>query len=143
LDLLVKHEVTVLRSDYHQLSPGWFAKPVLQAPGALRFGLFDIPASVRLPGESRWKPGGGGRRRSRTGIEAAIAHQSVFHVQVDAISLIERGPMAEHALDYVLRHAMRRCDDGVLEVTSLAVAVRKIAGDKAAVPARSILHSAA
>ena len=143
LDLLIKHDISVLRSDYHEHVQGWFARPVVQAPAALRFGLWDLPASMQLPGPSRWKLGGGGGRRGRGGIDQAITTQGVFQVGIDALSLAERGPMAEHTLEQVLRHAALRRQEGTLEVLPLAAVANKLAGERTNAPARSILHPAA
>ena len=143
LDLIIKQDISVVRGDFHELTVGWFAKPVVQAPAALRFGLWDVPASLRLPGDSRWKLGGGGRRRARSGIDRAIADCGVFHIQVDALSLADRGPAAEHMLEHILRHAAVRQREGVLEIATLATAARRLTGERSSAPARSILHSAA
>jgi hypothetical protein len=142
LDLLVKHGISVLRGEYREMSTRWFSQPVCQAPAALRFGLWDIPASYRLPGDSRWKLGGGGRRRGRKGIDAAIADRSVFHLQVDALEFTERGHMAEHALECVLKHAALRKRENAIEFETLSGVARKLAGERTSVPARSILHAA-
>lgn len=143
LDLAVKQGISVIRADYREVSSGWFARPVPGTPATVRFGLWDVPASMRLPGTSRWKPGGGGRRRARTGIAAAIVNHGVFQIQVDALLLAERGTMAEHTLEQIVRHALSRQQEGFLEIGTLAMVARKLAGERTANPARSILHSAA
>ena len=143
LDLLVKHEICVVRGGSRELPRGWFAPPVLKAPAPLRFGLYDVPASMRLPGQSRWKLGGGGRRRARRCIDHAIATRSAFHIQLDALSLAERAPLAEHALDQILRHVALRQREGTLQIATLATLAGKLAGDRTKTPTRSILQPAA
>jgi hypothetical protein len=143
LDLVAKQEILAVRDDFHEIAKGWLAKSTVRTPAALRFGLWDVPASMRLPGTSRWKLGGGGRRRCRSGIDKAIAECSVFHIQIDALSLADRGSMAEHALEQILRHAAIRQQQGALEITTIAGVARKLMGERTTAPARSILHPAA
>jgi len=142
LDLLVKQDISVLRGEFREMTTRWFSKPVCQAPAALRFGLWGIPASLRLPGTSRWKLGGGGRRRGRNGIDEAIANRGVYHIQIDALEFTERGHMAEHVLESILRHATLRQREGALEIVTLAGVSRKLGGERTSTPARSILHAA-
>ena len=143
LDLAVKQDISVVRPNFREGSGGWFSRPVSRTPAAIRFGLWDVPASMRLPCSSRWKFGGGGRRQARSGIDSAIANRGVFQIQVDALTLSDRGNMAEHILEQILRHAIDRQRQGSLEIGTLATVARKLAGDRTVSPARSILHSAA
>lgn len=143
LDLVVKQDISVVRGDYHDLASGWFSRPVIQQPAALRFGLWEVPASMCLPGNSRWKIGGGGRRRGRKSIDQAIADRGVFHVQINALNLADRGSMAEHALEQILRHATLRQREGAIEIATLANVARRLTGERITAPARSILHPAA
>jgi hypothetical protein len=143
LDLVVKQEITAVRSSYVEPSNGWFTRAVIQQPAALRFGLWEIPTSIRLPGVSCWKLGGGGGRRARNGVNQAIAAQGVFHVQVDALSLADRGPLAQRKLEQILRHVALCREATTLELATLAQVAQRLSGPRTVVPARSILHPAA
>jgi hypothetical protein len=142
LDLVVKQEISVVRSDYRDLSTGWFARPIAQSPAALRFGLWEVPPSMQLPAETGFRPWNSSRRRSRKGIEQAVVDRGIFHLQIDALNFAERGDSAERTLDQILRYATARAAQNAIEIAPLRTVADRLVGEKIA-PARSILNPAA
>ena len=110
---------------------------------ALRYGVWSIPAGLRLPGISRWLPSGGGVHLVRGAIDRAIKKTGVCHVRIDSLGLATRGPAALRALDRMLRHADRRRQQGLLAIETVAETARQLSGVRRGVPARSILRPAA
>lgn len=143
LDLLVKHQIAVVRGSYRRQTTGWLSRPVLQAPAVVRYGIWDVPASLRLPTEGRWTLAGSAARNGRRMIDQAIAAQKVFHLEVDAQSLADSGPLVERQLEHILAHAAQRSTQGALAVGTLSDTAAQLTGDRSNAPARSILHPAA
>jgi hypothetical protein len=143
LDLVVKQEISVVRSDYRDLSTGWLARPITQAPAPLRFGLWEVPPSMQLPTDNGFQLWNSSSRRARKGIDRAILDRGIFHLQIDALSFAERGDSAERTLDQILRHATIRAAENALEIASLKAVANRLAGERTAAPARSILNPAA
>lgn len=143
LDLVVKQEISVVRSDYRDLSTGWFARPITQAPAALRFGLWEVPPTLQLPAEGGFSWWGSQRRRARKGIDRAITDRGIFHLQIDALHFAEHGDAAERRLDQILRHATARAAENAIEIAPLRAVAHRLAGERTTAPARSILTPAA
>lgn len=143
LDLVVKQEISVVCSDYRDLSTGWFARPIVQAPAALRFGLWEVPPTMQLPADRGFSLWYSDRRRSRKAIDRAIQERGIHHLRIDALSFAERGDSAERTLDQILRYATTRAAAGALEIVPLRVVAQRLAGERTSTPARSILTPAA
>jgi hypothetical protein len=136
-DLVVKHGLTAVRHERPTSSRAATARP-----DALRHGLWSFPVTCRLPGASRWLPGGGGGRAIVGLIDRAIGEHELVHVTVDARTLAERGPAAERVLDKVLSCAVQRQSVGALRVSTIAGAVAALTGQYQTRPSRSILRAA-
>jgi len=144
LDLAVKHGIRALRASYDTMrDSAWFAARAVAQPWSPRFGLWEMPPSLRLPGVSNWRPGGGGTRAAKRGIDQAAAARSVYHLMIDGLLLATAGKSAERVLEKVLRHADRRRQQGTLQVMTLASTAQCLTGDRHGTPARSILRPAA
>lgn len=143
LDLLVKHDITALRTPFEAPRFSWFSRRATSHPQPLRFGLWHLPAMQRLPGASRWRSGGGGLRTAKRGIEQAIADFGVYHLVVDGLQLASRRGSALRVLERVLRYAVRRRDQQVLQIATLQKVAGQLRGEQHATPARSILRPAA
>jgi hypothetical protein len=139
-DLAIKEGIVAVRQARAAL-PADSARAL--GPATLRFGLWAFPASVTLPGHSRWLPGGGGVRMARVAIDEAIAARGLAQLVVDAPRLAARGKSALNVVARVLAHADRRRRHELLEIATLGATARKLAGARASQPSRSILRPAA
>ena len=144
LDLVVKEGISAVRSDYAgSTGSGLLRRRAVAEPRSLRFGLWDLPAATRLPGESRWLPSGGGARSARRGIDRAIATRAVYQLMIDGLLLAVRSPSALRLLERVLRHVDQRRQQGTLTVATLAGTAALLAGNRQGTPSHSILRPAA
>jgi hypothetical protein len=137
-DLLLKQGLTAVRGNLTRARSAAAAPPC-----ALRFGLWEIPASCCLPGQSRWWPGGGGSWGACRAIDRAAREGTTVHLALDAARLINVGAAGLRVLESVLRHAARRREEGRLKSATLAELAAILSHRPAAVSARSILHSEA
>ena len=87
-DLAIKEGIVAVRQGGSSSAARKAQRPL---PRTLRFGLWELPAAVNLPGTSRWLPGGGGMRAARYEIDQAIADQGLAHLVIDAPLLAARG----------------------------------------------------
>ncbi len=78
-DLAIKEGIVAVR----QTGPASVARKAGSLPRTLRFGLWEVPANVTLPGASRWLPGGGGTRAACYEIDQAIERRGPVHLALD------------------------------------------------------------
>jgi len=104
--------------------------------------LWEMPASLLLPGNSRWLPGGGRSWTARQQIDRAIRQRSVAHFVIDAPALATAGAAAFTALERVLRHAYRRNQAGQLEVRHLGTLAALLSPARRTAASKSILRTA-
>ncbi len=140
-DVLIKQGIMAI-GNAGRLPAGWFRRRRIDnSPQAIRFGLWQIPASRRLTGTSDWLWSAG--LKSRRGIDRAVRTKSVYHLAIDAAALAACGRSVLAAIEKILRHASRRRDEAALRMTTLSGAAALLMGDRRSMPARSILHPAA
>jgi hypothetical protein len=136
--LAVKHGMTAVRHARSDKSA------ISRAPRsrALQFGLWSFPVTIRLPGQSRFWPGGGGASAARAAIDQAIAERGVEQLVIEPTRVVERSG-AHRVLERVLRHVARRREAGLLEVLTIGAMAARLSSQRQGQPSRSILHSAA
>lgn len=138
LDLIVKHGITAVRG---MIDHAGTARETAQ-PHALHFGLWEIPGSLSLPGESRWFAGGGRRLRVRRGIDRAITAKKLFQVVINAPRL-SANPKAIRVVERTLHYARKMRDEQFLDVATLADVAARLSNTKPSSPTRSILRASA
>jgi hypothetical protein len=138
LDIVVKQGLNVVRTATHDAR----SRGVKQ-PQPLRFGLWEMPVSLQLPGASRWAPGGGSLWIAKRRIGQSAQAPAVFHLVVDSLAMAAKGSAAQGVLDKVLRHAAHFQSRNLLTVATLAATAAQLSGERRATSARSILRPAA
>ena len=138
LDLLVKHQITAVRGLVDRRGRSTRAAQ----PHRLHYGLWEIPGSLRLPGDRRWAPGGGRTHQAHCGIRRAAAARSVYHLVIDAPQLSVAKTLARRGLDRVLRAAVQLRQQGQLYIEPLARSVDRLSWRRPLTPSRSILRRA-
>jgi len=142
-DLPIEHCDLAIKEGIVAVRPAGSAARAASLPRTLRFGLWEMPVASSLPGESRWLPGGGGRRAACFQIDEAIQSRGLVQIAIDAPRLAERGASALRIVERVLEHAARRERHGLLDVTTLSGVTQHLAREHQSVPSRSILRPAA
>ena len=143
-DLLVKHGIDVVRGNPSDLQPrrkrsilsrfSGAASSRLVAPRSVRFGLWDVPCSVSLPGT----PGS----VLRAWIDRASESRGIVHLRIDVPALLRdtRGGLLE--LGRLVEHAASRRDARRLRVATLSELADSIRRRRAT-PSQSILKTRA
>ena len=135
LDLVVKHGMTAIRGRVTRIRPSRRS----QQPCLLRYGVWEVPVGLVLPGASKWFPGGGRVLRAGQGIRRANGG-AYFHLVISASQLAARGRMAQHLVERVLRRVGRLQQQGVLRLETLGETAARLSDIPRGVPARSILR---
>jgi hypothetical protein len=138
LDLIVRHGITAVRGVVD--AGGISRRPA--RPHPLDFGLWEVPGSLRLPGERRFVPGGGRGRHARRAIAAAAERLELYHLVVDVPALAARGRAAVRTVAGVLRVATRLRREGKLKVVSLAKLAAELAAGASYCAPQAVLRSA-
>ncbi len=138
LDLVVKNGITAVRGPASACRKSEFNQPQ-----SLYAGLWLMWPSRVLPGVSRYWPGGGSVRATRRGLEQSVQRREVFHLLINSEELTERGWLALHGIESVLRRAAKLRSQGRLEIVTLSGAVGLLSNVRQTAPARSILRPAA
>jgi hypothetical protein len=138
LDVAVKYGVTAVRNDTCDAA----RRRDPSSPRPLRYGLWELPATVRLPDAGRlWS--GGETWRTRRAIDAAVASGGVCHLVLDGPAWHDAARHNEHVLNAVLQYVAIRRKQGTLVIETLAAAAARMSQPKhRASPARSILRAA-
>ena len=133
-DLAVRYGIRAIRASSAVLPR------TSRQPHAVRFGLWSLAVGWRLPSTRWW---GGGARAARARLDRAIAERGAFGLAIDAGRLAERGAGGLRVIERVLKHAVRRRDDGSLDVLTLGETAARLSSPVASRPTRSILRPAA
>jgi hypothetical protein len=143
-DLLVKHGVKSVRSlpakapDRGPIAR-LFHRPVLAQPRSLRFGLCDVPATVRI---ARASDAGLARRQLDVAARNGFAQGGFVHLAVDAAAIFAQHGAARRT-EALLRQAERLIAGGLLVAETCRTCAARVTRPVQAVPARSILRIAA
>ena len=138
LDLVVKHGMTAVRGRVVRNRPSRRS----QQPCPLRYGVWEVPVGLVLPGETKWFPGGGRFLRAGYGIRQASGG-AYFHLVISVAQLAARGHMAQHLVERVLRRVGREHQQGMLRLETLGETAARLSNILRGVPAHSILRLAA
>ena len=134
-DLVVKQGVSAVAG----IEQSTAARLLQPTPRALHFGVWDLPASQRLPMPASWFSG---RRALVRKIRAAAHDAATFHLIIDAAAELATRGGVDHLARTTGRIAELR-DRGLLQVETLAQTASRLSAVPAAVPQRSILLRAA
>lgn len=132
LDLLVKHGITAVRGPLQAT-----------APQALRFGVWQLPATLRLPVESGWLHRAVRGLIVRSSLRRTAAGRGLFHLIVDGPRLGLAGRPALRSLERLLRYADSRRRQHQLEAITMSEAAARLSHTPSILPARSVLRKAA
>jgi hypothetical protein len=108
-------------------------------PRTLRFGLWELPGSLRFPPRG-WLASLRLARRASHWIDQAVRTQRPLHLVIDGGMLCAGGALTMRLADSVLRFAARRRDEGRLAVETMSGAVRRLAPPSGPGSATSILR---
>jgi hypothetical protein len=137
LDLLLDHDVKAMCSP--PVEQPRVARKLGQPP--IRFGLWQPPTAWTLPPmKTWWSPTAWHVRRE---IKLAIRRQSLLHLRLDALRLLEAPGTALRSLDGMFRYFATKRDRGQLAIATIASVATAALENRAATPSRSILRSAA
>ncbi len=141
-DLLIKHGVRAVRSLDLSYCRG-SRSPLLRifraenteaAPSAIRFGLWDVPATLDLPG-------GASPAKVRQQIDRAAATGGYAHLAIHVGQLAELKHGA-YRLEQVLQHARQLRGGGRIRIETVAGLAARLATPRQLQPSRSILRAA-
>lgn len=105
----------------------------------LRFGLWELPASLRFPANG-WFASWRRARTARRLIAAGTLEQRPLHVALDGRLLAAGGALMAQLLDSVLYSAAVQRDQGALQVQTMAGAAAALGRATVAAAATSILR---
>lgn len=129
LDLLVKHRISVVRSPLHA---GF-------QPQSLRFGIWQAPVSFTLSSKARWQLG-----RTDWAVNRALTRASrsngLVHLVVELETLRDQAELA--SLERILTTVHRRRNKGLVAVVTMQGLVARLAPQRQAIAARSVLRVA-
>lgn len=134
-DLFVKQGITAVCS-IPQTSP---KTPRIQQPKTLRYGLWEIGVSAKLPLATSWFAG----RKLIRSIEKTGREGGQFHLLIDAPAICQQGTAAEKSVEGLIGALGRLRDRGLLVAESMAIAAARLSDLPIATPQRSILRLAA
>lgn len=137
-DLLVKHQIRAVRSELTAAR----RRPALRSPQSIRFGVFDLPASVSLPRQAGWLPGGS-QSTVRRLLRQAAATATPVHLAIEPARLADTAGSPLASVAKTLSIVAERRDRGLLTVETLGQASAQLATPPQVAPARSILRRAA
>jgi hypothetical protein len=107
----------------------------------LRFGLWRLATSWRLPGDG-WLGDAWGAARGKRMLDAAIRRNAPFHVMLDAAAM-EASTSAVRGLERLLKHVDKRRQQGALSVVTLAGIAQRLTPRRTSATAHSILRERA
>lgn len=142
-DLLAKHNISLVACDDNatRSQAESTASPEHGSSlRTLRFGVWELPATVRLPrASSRLGLIGGGVNRL---IDRALARGEVTHVAIDGHAMIDN-PAELRALERLLERLARHQEQGKLSVQTLSGVASQLGTSPERTSATSILRSPA
>jgi len=129
LDLLVKHRISVVRSP---MNTGFH-------PQSLRFGVWQAPVSFTLPSKGGWQFGG-----TEWAIKRALSRASRLHGLVHLVVQLEtlKDQTEVASLERILTTVQRRRSKGLIAAVTMQGLVARLAPQRQAVSARSVLRVA-
>lgn len=142
-DLLVKQGMTAVLGPIERGKSTLWPQAKVTLPRSLKFGLWEISGTQRLPVESRSWLGGSGYLAAKRGIDRAAADCAVYHVVIDALQLARSGVSGLRVVEKFVRYAVRRREQRKIITETLASLARRLSGVRQSTPARSILRPAA
>ncbi len=129
LDLLVKHQISVVRSVANR---GF-------EPQSLRFGVWQAPVSFTLPSQGRWQFGG-----NEWAINRALTRASkcggLVHLVVDFEALCDQQEAA--TLERILATVNRRRNKRQVSILTMQGVVQRLAPQRRSAMAKSVLRVA-
>jgi len=139
-ELLIKHGISAVRA---ATATGWrSAGQPATGPAALRYGLWQIRPTVRLPvgsSLSAWLL----TIQLRRAIDRGIRRSTPLHLLIDAPAFSREASRSSWgALRSVLRHVERRQKVGALSVLTIRETIARLAAPRAGRGAQSILRAA-
>jgi hypothetical protein len=141
-DLVVKLGIKSIATSPVKIKRRIRLTPVLRLPQQIRFGLWTLPASYKLPGGSRWLLGGGGSIGVRRSIDTAISKNLPALLLLNCLDLAAR-PSGCSVLETLCKHIAKRRDQSMMQVVTQSVMADRITGDRQSAPSHSILRPAA
>lgn len=138
LDLIVKQEMTALRAGDQRNG-----RKANGQPHALRFGLWNIPASGSFPNLQHWLWGAGSYAKTQQGIRRSMQLGLTTHLVIDGERLEETASADLRSLEKILRHASDAQGRGTLRVETMSQLVSRKMQPRRSEPAQSILRRAA
>jgi hypothetical protein len=136
IDLVVKHEITAIAG-----VPATDVTCQSSCPHALHYGLWEMPESGRLPVRGSWWTTG--KRGLLRQIRRAGAAASMYHLVIDAPSLLEDGPRAKKTADWLMQRIADMRNRGLVDVETLGAAAARLSAVRSPSPQQSILRRAA
>ncbi|HEV3417274.1 MAG TPA: hypothetical protein VG056_10685 [Pirellulales bacterium] len=140
-ELLVRQGITAIRASRGSEISGQRGRPPAPGISSLRYGLWQVPADMRLSGGG-WLSGTIAALRICRAIDRRIAAGIAGHLAIDAPALAARSNGKLSALKTVLRHIERRQREGTLQVGTIAATVGRLAPARTGRSAQSILRAA-
>lgn len=134
-DLLPKNAISAVRTDPVS------RRGLLLPPQVLRFGVWQLTASLRLPQSARWWLGGS-ESAARGLLKQAVKQGHIVHLLIDAPQLLENEGASLRSLQRTLNLAAKLRDAGELEIATLQSVTANLSRPRHAAALRSILRAA-
>ena len=136
-DLLPKNSITALRAEATTQRHGRVAQP-----HSLRFGVWQMPVSYRIPGRKCWWFGGEAGYVRRLIGRVASQHE-LMHLSIDGAKLIDCDASGLGTIDLVLAAVARLRERGQLTTRTIQEVALRLSPPKEKAPLHSILRPAA
>lgn len=137
IDLVVKYGISAVAA----CQPPARHRTQQATPHALHYGVWQLPASERMPVAGSWFSSG--RRSLLRQIRRAANDAATFHLVIEAAALESEAKRSIRDLTWIARRIAELRDRGLLQIETLAQASARLANVPAAAPQRSILRLAA
>jgi hypothetical protein len=137
IDLVIKQRISAIAGVEDPSS----TNRLLALPRALHYGVWEIPVTGTLPLRSRWWFSGKRFvfRQIRTTAHAA----AVFHLVVDAPTMVHEGRGATAVLEWLVPRVAELRDRGMIGTETLGQTAARLSAVPSATPQHSILRRAA
>jgi hypothetical protein len=136
-DLIVKHGISAITGVANQNAP----RRPQATPRSMHFGVWELPASERLPLPSRWFSNGNWALSKQ--IRQAASDGAMFHLLIGAAEVEQATGGRVDQLSRLVGKIAELRDRGMLQVETLSQTAKRLSQVPAAVPQRSILRRAA
>lgn len=137
IDLVIKQRISAIAGV--EVAPS--ANRSWALPRALNYGVWEIPVSGSLPLRSRWWFSG--KRFVLRQIRAAAEAAGIYHLVVDAPTMVEEGRGAKATLEWLVRRVAELRDRGIIGTETLGQTAGRLSAVPNATPQHSILRKAA